>query len=73
VYDDFGGAVMSDEEGQRLAGALGGPGKEKTLILRNHGLMSVGERWTKPRFCLLGWNKRVRSSLRSRRRWRQGI
>lgn len=33
---------MSDEEGQRLAGALGGPGKGKALILRNHGLMSVG-------------------------------
>jgi len=54
VYDDFGGAVMSDEEGQRLAGTLGGPGKGKALILRNHGLMSVGGTVDEAAFLFIG-------------------
>ncbi|OAL04735.1 arad-like aldolase/epimerase [Phaeosphaeriaceae sp. SRC1lsM3a] len=41
VYHEFGGIVFSEEEGQRLAAALGPKGKG--LILRNHGLLTVGE------------------------------
>jgi len=40
VYEDFGGVVFSEEEGARLAAALGPNGKG--LILRNHGLLTVG-------------------------------
>jgi ribulose-5-phosphate 4-epimerase/fuculose-1-phosphate aldolase len=37
VYPEFGGVVFSEEEGMRLAAALGPKGKG--LILRNHGLL----------------------------------
>ncbi|KAF2828197.1 arad-like aldolase/epimerase [Ophiobolus disseminans] len=40
VYHEFGGIVFSEEEGARLAAALGPKGKG--LILRNHGLLTVG-------------------------------
>lgn len=40
VYTEFGGVVFSEEEGQRLAAALGP--KAKGMILRNHGLLTVG-------------------------------
>lgn len=41
VYNDFGGAVLDPGEGERLAAALGGRGK--ALILKNHGLLTVGK------------------------------
>jgi len=37
VYEEFGGVVLSEEEGKRLAAALGPKGKG--MILRNHGLL----------------------------------
>ncbi|KAK3678383.1 hypothetical protein LTR78_001680 [Recurvomyces mirabilis] len=40
VYKEFGGVVFSAEEGERLAAALGPCGKG--MILRNHGLLTVG-------------------------------
>ncbi|KAF1986389.1 class II aldolase/adducin domain-containing protein [Aulographum hederae CBS 113979] len=40
VYEDFGGIVFKPEEGIRLANALGPRGKG--MILRNHGLLTVG-------------------------------
>lgn len=40
VYSEFGGVVLSAEEGRKLAKALGARGKG--LILRNHGLLTVG-------------------------------
>ncbi|OCL15213.1 class II aldolase/adducin domain-containing protein [Glonium stellatum] len=40
VYHEFGGIVFSEEEGMRLAASLGPKGKG--LILRNHGLLTVG-------------------------------
>ncbi|KAG9202351.1 hypothetical protein G6514_004325 [Epicoccum nigrum] len=40
VYTEFGGVVFSEEEGKRLAAALGPKGKG--MILRNHGLLTVG-------------------------------
>jgi len=40
VYEEFGGIVFSEEEGERLAKALGPRGKGMTL--RNHGLLTVG-------------------------------
>ncbi len=40
VYPDFGGVVFTAEEGERLAAALGSQGKG--MILRNHGLLTVG-------------------------------
>ncbi|CZT19564.1 related to novobiocin biosynthesis protein novR [Ramularia collo-cygni] len=40
VYKEFGGIVFTEEEGERLASALGPNGKG--LILRNHGILTVG-------------------------------
>ncbi|KAK4992786.1 hypothetical protein LTR50_000910 [Elasticomyces elasticus] len=40
VYKNFGGVVFEPEEGERLAAALGPRGKG--MILRNHGLLTVG-------------------------------
>ena len=39
VFDDYTGVVLDLEEGKRLAHALG---DAKALILRNHGLLTVG-------------------------------
>lgn len=41
VYSDFRGVVLDEEEGERLADALGDHGKG--LILQNHGLLTVGK------------------------------
>ncbi|KAL2850200.1 class II aldolase/adducin N-terminal [Aspergillus pseudoustus] len=41
VYDAFGGVTLTEEESDRLAEALGPRGKG--LILRNHGLLTVGQ------------------------------
>ena len=40
VYTEFGGVVFEQEEGERLAAALGPKGKG--MVLRNHGLITVG-------------------------------
>jgi ribulose-5-phosphate 4-epimerase/fuculose-1-phosphate aldolase len=40
LYDDFNGVVLDTEEGKRIAHALGGT---KAVILRNHGLLTVGQ------------------------------
>ncbi|MBB6347758.1 class II aldolase/adducin family protein [Nonomuraea muscovyensis] len=39
LYDDYTGVVLDDEEGKRIAQRLGGA---KAVILRNHGLLTVG-------------------------------
>jgi ribulose-5-phosphate 4-epimerase/fuculose-1-phosphate aldolase len=39
VYDSFNGVVLDVEEGKRIAAALG---ETKAVILRNHGLLTVG-------------------------------
>lgn len=39
VYNEFGGIVLDEEEGRRLAKALG---NSKAIILQNHGLLTVG-------------------------------
>lgn len=41
VHNEFGGVVLDEEEGERLAQCLGGKGKG--LILLNHGLLTVGQ------------------------------
>jgi ribulose-5-phosphate 4-epimerase/fuculose-1-phosphate aldolase len=40
VFDDYTGVVLDIEEGKRIAHALG---DNKAAILRNHGLMTVGQ------------------------------
>ena len=40
VYNDFGGVVFDEDEGEKLAASLGPNGKG--LILQNHGLLTVG-------------------------------
>jgi ribulose-5-phosphate 4-epimerase/fuculose-1-phosphate aldolase len=39
LFDDFTGVVLDTEEGKRIAFALG---EHKAVILRNHGLLTVG-------------------------------
>lgn len=39
VYDDFTGVVLDNEEGRRIGVALG---SNKAVILRNHGMLTVG-------------------------------
>ncbi len=39
LFDDYTGVVLSTEEGKRIAHALG---ENKAVILRNHGLLTVG-------------------------------
>ena len=39
LFDDFSGVVFDIEEGKRIAHALG---ENKAVILRNHGLLTVG-------------------------------
>jgi len=39
VYDDYGGVAVELDEGQRIATALD---KHKAVILKNHGLLTVG-------------------------------
>ena len=41
VYKSFGGVVLEQEEGVRIAESLGD--KAKVLILQNHGLLTAGE------------------------------
>ncbi|KAG6896028.1 hypothetical protein C0992_010778 [Termitomyces sp. T32_za158] len=40
VYGNFGGVVLATEEGKNIARALGP--KNKTCILQNHGLLTLG-------------------------------
>ena len=40
VYDDFTGVVLDSEEGKKIGHALG---EHKAVILRNHGMLTVGE------------------------------
>ena len=40
LFDDYTGVVLDVEEGKRIAHALGG---SKAVILRNHGLLTVGQ------------------------------
>ncbi|HVA59599.1 MAG TPA: class II aldolase/adducin family protein [Mycobacteriales bacterium] len=40
LFDDYTGVVLDVEEGKRIAHALG---ENKAVILRNHGLLTVGE------------------------------
>ncbi|WP_131742246.1 class II aldolase/adducin family protein [Actinomadura roseirufa] len=40
LFDDYTGVVTDLEEGERVAAALGG---HKAVILRNHGLLTVGD------------------------------
>lgn len=41
VHEDFGGAAIEEEEGARIAEALGT--KNTVLILQNHGLLTTGQ------------------------------
>ncbi|ENH61615.1 Class II aldolase/adducin N-terminal [Fusarium oxysporum f. sp. vasinfectum] len=41
VYSDFGGVVFEDDEGARIAKALGP--KNRSVILQNHGLLTAGK------------------------------
>jgi ribulose-5-phosphate 4-epimerase/fuculose-1-phosphate aldolase len=40
LFDDYTGVVLSTEEGQRIGNSLG---ERKAVILRNHGLLTVGQ------------------------------
>ncbi|KAK7445678.1 L-fuculose-phosphate aldolase [Colletotrichum acutatum] len=48
VYDSYGGLVLGSEESDRIASVLGLNGKG--CILRNHGILTVGETVDEPAF-----------------------
>lgn len=62
VYDDFGGVVLSSEEGKRIAKALG---NGKAAILQNHGLLTVGRSVDEAAFWFLSLDKydHIRTNL----------
>ena len=53
LFDDYTGVVLDPEEGARLAKSLG---ENKAAILRNHGLMTVGQSVDRPSGGSLRWS-----------------
>lgn len=53
-YNQYGGVVLAEEEGERIADALG---NGKGAILRNHGLLTVGRTVDEAAFMFLSMEK----------------
>ena len=60
VYSDFGGVVFEDDEGARIAKALGP--KNRSVILQNHGLLTAGKTVDEAAYCSPSWRGHVRYS-----------
>lgn len=60
VYDNFGGVVLSHEEGRRIAEALG---NGKAAILQNHGLLTVGRSVDEAAFWFMSLDKTCHAQL----------
>lgn len=61
VYNSYGGVVLGSEEGDRIAQALGPLGKG--CILRNHGLLTVGQTVDEAAFLFTSMEKSCRVQL----------
>lgn len=60
VYRHFGGVVVDDAEGARIADALGGG---KAVILQNHGLLTVGRSIDEAAFWFLSLERTCQAQL----------
>ncbi|KAI0146977.1 class II aldolase/adducin domain protein [Xylariaceae sp. FL1272] len=60
VYTDFRGVVVEEEEGRRIAAALG---NGKAVILQNHGILTVGGSVDEAAFWFLSLEKSCQAQL----------
>src|SRR5438045_3403695 len=60
LFDDYTGVVIDPEEGKRIAHALGA---RKAVILRNHGLLSVGHSVDEAAFWFIAMDRACHSQL----------
>eukprot|EP01097_Dermamoeba_algensis_P006658 TRINITY_DN4153_c0_g1_i1.p1 TRINITY_DN4153_c0_g1~~TRINITY_DN4153_c0_g1_i1.p1 ORF type:complete len:174 (-),score=25.86 TRINITY_DN4153_c0_g1_i1:81-602(-) len=60
VYNNFGGVVLSEEEGRNIVNALG---QNKALILQNHGLLTVGQSIEEAVFWFVSMEKCCKTQL----------
>ncbi|KAI0141234.1 arad-like aldolase/epimerase [Xylariaceae sp. FL1272] len=61
VYNDYGGTVVSTEEGRRIAEALGP--KNRSVILRNHGIITCGSTVDEAAFLFISLDRCCHSQL----------
>ena len=61
VYTSFGGVVLSHDEGNHIAEALGEHGK--AVILQNHGILTVGQSVDEAAFWFLSLDKTCQAQL----------
>ena len=60
LFDDYTGVVLDIEEGKRIAHALG---ERKAVILRNHGLLTVGHTVDEAAFWFIAMDRACQSQL----------
>jgi ribulose-5-phosphate 4-epimerase/fuculose-1-phosphate aldolase len=60
LFDDYTGVVLDVEEGKRLAAALG---SNKAVILRNHGLLTVGQSVDEAAFWFITMDRSCQAQL----------
>jgi ribulose-5-phosphate 4-epimerase/fuculose-1-phosphate aldolase len=60
LFDDYTGVVLDTEEGKRIAHALGG---HKAVILRNHGLLTVGHTVDEAAWWFIAMDRTCQSQL----------
>ncbi|KAI5286686.1 hypothetical protein KEM52_001890, partial [Ascosphaera acerosa] len=60
VYDDHGGIALAQEEGQAIAAALG---SKSAVILKNHGLLTVGSTVDEAAFLFYSLERACQSQL----------
>jgi ribulose-5-phosphate 4-epimerase/fuculose-1-phosphate aldolase len=60
VFEDYTGVVLDVEEGKRIAHALGG---RKAVILRNHGLLTVGQTVDEAAFWFIAMDRACQAQL----------
>ncbi|KAF2122892.1 class II aldolase/adducin domain-containing protein [Lophiotrema nucula] len=60
VYQQFGGVVLAEEEGENIAKALG---NGKAAILQNHGILTVGQSVDEAAFWFLSLDKTCQAQL----------
>jgi ribulose-5-phosphate 4-epimerase/fuculose-1-phosphate aldolase len=60
LFDDYTGVVLDTEEGKRIAHALG---ERKAVILRNHGLLTVGHTVDEAAFWFIAMDRACQAQL----------
>jgi ribulose-5-phosphate 4-epimerase/fuculose-1-phosphate aldolase len=60
LFDDYTGVVLEPEEGKRIAQALG---NNKAVILKNHGLLTVGHSVDEAAWCFITMERSCQAQL----------